>query len=207
MTHPRQDPARRCRPLADWPEPDRQAWTAAQAAGDILDPGGPAAGWAPHTRRGVVSGWGHFLTWLDQAGELRTDETPAARLTPPRLGAYVAALRERGNASQSILSRLQQLDRFLAAVAPGRTGRRCGGCWPACALSRAIADAKRARLQFSGELFALGIRSDGRGREQAGEPAATGGQLSRRVDDRPARGPSPPAQELRPARARPASGP
>ena len=141
MTHPRQDPARRCRPVAEWPESDRSAWATAQSAGDILDPGGPAAAWAPHTRRGVVSGWGHFLTWLDQAGELRAEETPGARITPPRLTAYVDALRQRGNAIQTILSRLHQLDRFLAAVAPGQDARRCDGCRPACAASRTIPEA------------------------------------------------------------------
>ena len=120
MTHPRQDPTRRCRPVAEWPESDRSAWATALSAGDMLDPGGPAAAWAPHTRRGVVSGWGHFLTWLDQAGELRAEETPGARITPPRLTAYVDALRQRGDAIQTILSRLHQLDRFLAAVAPGQ---------------------------------------------------------------------------------------
>ena len=158
MTHPRQDPARRCRPVAEWPESDRSAWATAQSAGDILDPGGPAAAWAPHTRRGVVSGWGHFLTWLDQAGELRADETPGARITPPRLTAYVDALRQRGNAIQSILSRLQQLDRFLAAVAPGQD------CTPLRRMQARLRGephdpgSKRARLRFSRELFDLGTR-------------------------------------------------
>jgi len=57
---------------------------------------------------------------------------PAATLDlgAPRLTAYVDVLRQRGNAIQSILSRLHQLDR----------------------------GAKRAWLQFSGELLALGIR-------------------------------------------------
>ena len=158
MTHPRQDPTRRCRPVAEWPESDRSAWATAQSAGDILDPGGPAAAWAPHTRRGVVSGWGHFLTWLDQAGELRAEETPGARITPPRLTAYVDALRQRGNAIQTILSRLHQLDRFLAAVAPGQD------CTPLRRMQARLRGephdpgSKRARLRFSRELFDLGTR-------------------------------------------------
>jgi hypothetical protein len=117
--HPRQDPARRPLPLAAWPAADRAAWMAALAPGDVLEPGGAAARWRAHSRRNVEGGWGHFLAWLARDGRLDEGVGPQARATPERMAAYVTALRARDNAPQTVLLRLEHLDRFLGAVAPG----------------------------------------------------------------------------------------
>jgi hypothetical protein len=42
------DPARRCKPVCEWPAEDRGLWEAALLPGDIIDPG-PA--------QGTPSGW------------------------------------------------------------------------------------------------------------------------------------------------------
>ena len=117
--HPRLDPARRPLPLAEWPSADRQAWAAATAVGDVLEPGGAAAGWRPTSRRNVAQGWGHLLAWLARTGQLDAGEGPRERVTPARLAGYVEALRERGNAARTVHMRVEALGLFLGAVAPG----------------------------------------------------------------------------------------
>jgi len=157
---PRLDPARRPLPLDAWPLPDRAAWAAALAPGDVLDPGGLAAGWRPHSKRNAVQGWGHFLAWLTRTGQLTSDAGLSQRVTPERLIGYVAALRARGNAPTTILSRLNTLDLFLRAVDPGADRgplRRLLGRLRAEAEGVGHHD-KRGRLQASHDLFALGCR-------------------------------------------------
>lgn len=149
---------------------------AAQACGDILDPAGPAAGWAFHTRRGTAGGWGHYLTWLERTGQLMPGEAPADRVNPARLASYVEALRSRGNAVQSILTRLQQLDRFLGAVAPGQDRTPLRRSMARLRATPRDANAKRARLRLSNELFALGCRlmAEAEGDELTPKEQATG---------------------------------
>ena len=158
---PRLDPARRPLPLEAWPAADRRAWLAALAAGDVLEPGGPAAAWRPHSKRNALQGWGHYLAWLARTGQLEDSADPRARVTPERLVGYIAALRARGNAPATVLGRVDMLALFLRAVDPGRDPpdplRRL--------LVRLRAEAegvghpdKRGRLQASHELLALGQR-------------------------------------------------
>jgi site-specific recombinase XerD len=156
---PRLDPARRPLPLEAWPAADRRAWLAALAAGDVLEPGGAAAGWRPHSKRNAVQGWGHYLAWLARTGQLEGSEGPGERVTPERLVGYIAALRARGNAPATVLGRVDMLALFLRAVDPGRD--------PPDPLRRLLVRLraevegvghpnKRGRLQASHDLLALG---------------------------------------------------
>jgi integrase/recombinase XerD len=156
--HPRQDPARRPLPLAAWPAADRAAWMAALAPGDVLEPGGAAARWRAHSRRNVEGGWGHFLAWLARDGRLDEGVGPQARATPERMAAYVTALRARDNAPQTVLLRLEHLDRFLGAVAPGCDRRWLKRLLACLRTTAGSGRDKRARLQSAHELFALGLR-------------------------------------------------
>src|SRR5215469_17063138 len=104
LMHPRKDPARRCLKPGLWPEADRRAWKAAQHQGDVLEGGGSAAGWAPHTRTKIEKGYGRWLTWLTGKGLLDPLASPAERVTPDRLAQYVAELRQL-NAPYSVLAR------------------------------------------------------------------------------------------------------
>jgi len=155
---PRLDPGRRPLPLAAWPEVDRRAWLAALAPGDVLAPGGTAAGWRPHSKRNAAQGWGHYLAWLARTGQLEGSENPSERVTPERLVGYVAALRARGNAPTTILSRVNTLDLFLRTVDPG--GDRGLLRRLLVRLRAESEDAgrrdKRGRLQPSHDLLALG---------------------------------------------------
>jgi hypothetical protein len=47
--------------LANWPDPDRIAWTAATADGDMFDGRGAAAHWAETTRDAVIAAYGRWL--------------------------------------------------------------------------------------------------------------------------------------------------
>jgi integrase len=139
---------------------DRRTWMAALAPGDVLEPGGAAARWRPHSRRNAAQGWGHFLAHLSRTGQLEDNEGPSERATPERLVGYVAALRARGNAPTTILSRLNMLDLFLRAVDPG--GDRGLLRRLLVRLRAESEDAgqrdKRGRLQPSHDLLALGRR-------------------------------------------------
>ena len=108
---------RRCLPLAEWPEPDRAAWAAAHRRGGLLDEDGLAASWAEATSSIIAGGYGRFLSFLAETGDLDLLETPAARITRARVEAYVAYLRER-NHSSTTAARLLQLIRAAAVMAP-----------------------------------------------------------------------------------------
>ena len=115
--HPRKDPARRCLKPDLWPEADRRAWEAAQHQGDVLEPGGAAAGWAPYTRTKIEKGYGRWLTWLIGKSLLDPLASPAERVTPDRVAQYVAELRQL-NAPYSVLARVQELYQAMVVMSP-----------------------------------------------------------------------------------------
>src|SRR3954449_5365670 len=78
--------------LETWPEADRTAWQQALQAGDVLDPGGAAAGWAPSTRAGASAAYGRWLAYRAAAERLDLAVGPADRVTPDAIGQYVADL-------------------------------------------------------------------------------------------------------------------
>ena len=108
---------RRCLPLAEWPEPDRVAWAAAHHRGGLLDDDGLAASWAPATSAIIAGGYGRFLSFLAQTGDLDPHAIPSNRVSRARVEAYVAELRER-NHSSTVAGRLLQLVRAAAVMAP-----------------------------------------------------------------------------------------
>ncbi len=63
---PKKDPARHCKREGSWPDADRCAWEAALHKGDVLEPGGAGADWAPRTRYMIAKGYGRWLTWLER---------------------------------------------------------------------------------------------------------------------------------------------
>ena len=93
--HPSEDPRRRCLKLEDWPEIDREAWEAALAPGDLLDGTmGPGNHWGPDTREKYRKGYGRWLTFLITSGRFDPALTPAERVTPEAVGAYMDELNE-----------------------------------------------------------------------------------------------------------------
>jgi hypothetical protein len=81
-------PMRRALPVAEWPQADRQAWAAAQAAGDVFDEGGGASHWAPRTRLTNVQHYGRWLGYLIWLGQLDQSVSPADRVTREVVHAY-----------------------------------------------------------------------------------------------------------------------
>jgi integrase/recombinase XerD len=110
-------PARRCLPIAEWPEPDRTAWAAAHRRGGLLEDDGFAASWAPDTSKLIASGYGRFLSFLAETGDLDKGASPEMRVTRPRVDAYVAHLRAR-NHSSTVAARVLQLVRAITVMAP-----------------------------------------------------------------------------------------
>ena len=110
---PRNDPARRCLKLRDWPEPDRLAWEAAIAHCES----GLASHWRPNTRKGVLDAYGRWLTFLERNGWIEPNASPGQRLTPDRLVAYVAELQGMV-APKTLRNRITNLTEALRVMAP-----------------------------------------------------------------------------------------
>jgi integrase/recombinase XerD len=154
---PRNDPARRCLKLRDWPEPDRLAWEAAIAQGSLLDEGGLASRWRESTRKTVQDAYGRWLTFLERNGWVETnDASPGERLTPDRLRAFVAELQETV-APNTLRNRITNLAEALRVMAPEFDFpylRRARACLKARA--RPVRN-KRAQMAPSRELLQLGL--------------------------------------------------
>jgi integrase len=144
-------------PLDRWPEADRLAWIAAQAPGDVLDPGSVASMWSPATRRKTAAGYGRYLFWLAECGELDPAATPAERVTRERLVAYLADLR-RVNHGHTIQNRIQELGDAMRALAPTGDWRWILKAATRLRASTTPANDKRLRLRSVGELVALGFQ-------------------------------------------------
>jgi integrase/recombinase XerD len=103
------------------------------------------------------SGYGRYLLFLDERGELDPILSPADRITPERLRAYVGEL-QRTTRGHSIQNRIQELGDAMRALAPEGDWR-----WILRAASRLRASTvpainKRARLRPIQELTAIGFR-------------------------------------------------
>jgi integrase len=104
--------------LADWPEPDRQLWRAAQEPGDVFDDGGARAGMRSRTNEKVERGYGRWLTYLALHDPGCLAEAAAARITPERVRAYVLHLENLSNSTQTRLCRLQELGDMARVLDP-----------------------------------------------------------------------------------------
>ena len=109
--------SRLCLPVFEWPIRDRQCWDAAHHRGGLLDDDGLAADWAPATSSLIASGYGRFLTFLSETGDLDSSGSPAERITRPWVEAYVAYLREQ-NHSSTVAARILQLLEAARVMAP-----------------------------------------------------------------------------------------
>jgi integrase len=103
-------------PVADWPEPDRQGWSAAQAPSDLLDDPGAAAHWRPASIAKTEKAVGRFFGWaLDEAG---LPLAPIPRLaTTDHVRAYIAWLSPR-LAPLSVLGLMVDLAAYMRVVWP-----------------------------------------------------------------------------------------
>src|SRR5712692_7048595 len=104
-------------PIALWPVADRTAWQAGLKPGDVFEPSGVASRWSAATQRKTASGYGRFLFWLMERGELDGALPPASRVTRRRVEAYLDELK-RTNRGHTIQNRIQELGDTMKAIAP-----------------------------------------------------------------------------------------
>lgn len=146
-----------CVPISLWPPADQAAMEKAHKAGDIFDPGGVASRWSAATRKKTISGWGRYLFFLYQRGELDPMQGPADRISPDRLRAFRAEL-ERTTRGYTVENRLKEVGFALRAMAPEANWN-----WILRAADRVRARTvpaidKRARLRPVEDLLRLGFR-------------------------------------------------
>jgi len=119
----RRDPARRSRPVAEWPQLHRDAWDRARQPGDRLHPGGPASRWAPRSVAKTEHGYGRFLTWCDRQGNLSPESVPGDRVTDRAVADYIDHLLAVGNGTQTAICRIEELYNALRVMAPAKEWR------------------------------------------------------------------------------------
>jgi integrase/recombinase XerD len=139
-----------------WPVADRRLWQRSLEKGDILDGSGGAADWAPRTRVRVAEGYGRWISWLSDKGKLYPRSSPADRVEPKRLKAYVDALRA-VNAIGTVLSRIEELGLALSAMAPERVWTWVRTVQTRLRRAAVAARTRRRDLPSSEELYTLGL--------------------------------------------------
>ncbi len=153
----RRDPARRCRPVAEWPELHRRAWELALRPGDRLEPGGPASRWAARSATKTEKGYGRFLTWLDLRGELDPNAPLGTGITPALIATYIDDLLALGNNAATARCRAQELGDALRVMAPAFDWSWFND-FDAQLRDEIVPSArKRAQLQHADQLLGLGL--------------------------------------------------
>ena len=144
-------------PIERWPDADHAAWVAAHRRGNVLDPGGVASSWSAATRHKTAAGYGRYLGWLAERGDLDLTQAPAKRVTPKRLTTYLADLR-RLNRGHTIQNRIQELGDALRALAPEGDWRWILRAAARLRASTVPARDKRPRLRPVQDVVAAGFR-------------------------------------------------
>jgi hypothetical protein len=112
-----QDPARRCKPVSEWPEGDQQRRAEALEQGTLLEDGGALASHSRSSLRGLDSGYGRWLQWLDNVGELDAAAPPASRVIRKRTAKYAETLLNM-NGTGTVMERLRSLFYMCRALDP-----------------------------------------------------------------------------------------
>jgi hypothetical protein len=151
------EPERRCWKVEEWPIVDQVAWSDALAPASLLLAGGLAARWRPESREKSRKGYGRWLHWLARRGWLDAAATPGERVTPERVGSYIADL-DAMIAPFTVRCRIAELFAVMRVIAPDHDW-----CWLKTVLRRLDARArpirdKRPMLRPAGELFAWALR-------------------------------------------------
>jgi integrase/recombinase XerD len=150
------DPERRCKPIAEWPARDRALWEAALAPGDLFEDGGARTKHSEISNRNAVYGYGRWLAWLEFQGLLDGLASPADRITPDRVKAYIAELAKH-NSTQTILNRLQELHAVAVVMDPNRDWSWIHRLHSQVRFRHKPARPKGARVTGVRELLDLGI--------------------------------------------------
>jgi integrase/recombinase XerD len=118
-------------PLELWPAGDHAAWQAALKPSDVFEPGGVASRWSAATQRKTALGYGRYLFWLQQQGNLDVTLAPARRVERDLVRAYLQELKLT-NRGHALHNRIQELGNAMRHSPPKMIGGgRCGrptGC-------------------------------------------------------------------------------
>jgi integrase/recombinase XerD len=146
---------RRCMPLGQWPAEDRRLWNEGLHTGGLFEVTGPGAHWSAHSQGKHQRGYGRWLTWLADTGQLDSAAPPGDRVTPGRIAAYLTAL-EATCAPYTRVSRIQDLHVTLRILAPQSDWRWLAELHATLRVrARPVRD-KRRRLRPAAELVELG---------------------------------------------------
>jgi integrase/recombinase XerD len=156
MTTKLRSDERRCRPIDQWPQRDRERWQAALEAGDLLEQGGCRAEHSRYSNRTMEKGYGRWLAWLDSRGLLDDRVPPAERITPDRVKAYAEHL-EGENASGTVIARFIELKVTAAIMDPEQDWSWIYRMASSIRARHKPARPKRHRLVPIEELFGLGL--------------------------------------------------
>jgi hypothetical protein len=110
-------PQPRLLPFEQWPRADLTAWHQALQDAGPFGSNSAASAWSEDTLQNITLGYARWLAWLLEHGE-DLEQSPADRVTPPRVAAYLADLRLI-NSDFTVLMRLRRL-RCNAAHRPGQ---------------------------------------------------------------------------------------
>ena len=151
-------PERACLKAAEWPPLDRALWQAAIEPGDLLEPGGARLRYAAISNRKVERGYGRWLTYLAEIGELDGEPAPGARVTRERAVRYVRALEGYGNSTRTILARLQELYEAALVMDPRQDWQWMRRIASTVRARHLPARDKRLKMAGDEELVELGLK-------------------------------------------------
>ena len=151
-------PERACLKLPFWPETDRLRWEASLEPADYFDDTkGARANHSQKSNEKAVKGYGRFLTFLHHDDNQALKLPPEDRITPERVKAYMGHLQGLGNATQTLLARLQELQEVAKVMDPDKDWSFIND---RAARIRAVHKPVRNKkdIKLSDELLALGLK-------------------------------------------------
>jgi integrase len=161
-----------CRRVEEWPEADQSAWRDAVSNADPFGPGTSAGEWSERSRIKTERGYGRWLSWLSEKGQLDSEQTSGDRVTPLLVKEYVADLAV-ANGDFTVLCRVQELYDAIRVMAPDRDWtwlRQIQNVLRARSVS--VRD-KRVRMRSAQELVELGKKLMRRAETNSTRPSLT----------------------------------
>jgi integrase/recombinase XerD len=150
-------PERACMKRALWPQNDQSLWTAALTPADpFTGTGGTRAAHRPISNRNIERGYGRWLTFFSRHGLLNDTVSPADRITPAMVSAYLQELDSLANKKNSILARLEELTEMAMVMGPERDWRFLRRMSARVRARTEPPSAKASRLVSTEQLVALG---------------------------------------------------
>jgi integrase/recombinase XerD len=144
-------------PIGDWPARYRELWHRAVEPGGLFGGGGAGAHWSAASRFKTACGYKAWLSWLAAKELLDPNMRPADRVTPERVGAYIAEIQTE-LAPYTILNRVQELYDALRVMAPEANLKWLARLYQSLKAQVRPARDKLSRLKPPQELIALGER-------------------------------------------------